>query len=71
MYSRGGRSGCHYSTLHENKKTMKADQINFDADFYTKHAGISSRGLYTIDELTSEDELDLSQEVMANDSVEL
>ena len=51
----------------------KAADINFDADFFTKHKGISSRGLWTVEEVEKaalNDESELMAEVMANDSVE-
>lgn len=76
MCSRGGRSGCHYSTLHENKKTMKVpvSQVELDlalnADLTTilQADGIKSLGEFvTIEEAELLSDLDISQEVMAND----
>ncbi len=45
------------------------NQIIFDADFVTKHPGISTRPLWTIGELINEyeSELDIPAEQMAND----
>jgi len=41
---------------------MKPDQINYDADFYTKHPGISSRSLYTMQEVCPEEYRKLDSE---------
>jgi len=78
MCSRGGRSGCHYSTLHENKKTMKVpvSQVELDlalnADLTTilQADGVRPLGEYVTVEDAQLLSIDISQEVMENDSVE-